>query len=123
MANAKAPVKVQYRSMLAKAQLATEANNITRTFQAISPFMQVDPQSADLIDSEEGIKFIANLYGLPSQIIRDKNEVEAIRRGRAQAQEAQMQKEKENEQADQINKIAPTMKMMMGNGGAGGTGK
>ena len=104
-------IDVKYRSMLAKAQLATEANNITRVFQAASAFIQIDPTSADIINSEEGVRYIANLYGLPQELLRTKEEVEGIRQARDEANQAHLAQQQEESQANQVAKVAPAVKL------------
>ena len=56
---------MKYRSMLAKAQLQSEAQNIIRAIQTAEPFLNLDPNSKDVIDCDGGVKFAAELYGLP----------------------------------------------------------
>lgn len=109
MVQHRAEVRVQYRSMLAKAQLATEANNILRTFQAGSPFFQLDPNSRDIVDCEEGVRYVANLYGLPAELIRDADALKAIREGRAQAQQNMIAQQQQETQVDQATKLLPAL--------------
>ena len=104
-------IDVKYRSMLAKAQLAQEANNIMRVFQAAAPFIQLDQKAADVINCEEGVKFISNLYGLPQDIMRDKAAVEQIRQGRDQAQAQAVQAAQNQMGAEQVAKVAPAVKI------------
>jgi hypothetical protein len=105
-------IDVKYRSMLAKAQLATEANNITRVFQAASPFIQLDPQAADVINSDEGVRYIASLYGLPQELMRDKKEIEDTRAARDEANQAAIQAKQEQAASEQVKNVAPAVKMI-----------
>lgn len=103
---------VKYRSMLAKAQLATEANNITRVFQAASPFIQLDPQAADVVNADEGVRYIANLYGLPQELQRDRQSVDELRQARDEANQAAIQAKQEQAGSEQLRNAAPAIKMM-----------
>lgn len=105
-------IDVKYRSMLAKAQLATEANNIVRVFQAATPFIQLDPQAGDVINADEGVRYIANLYGLPQDLLRNQDEIEDIRDAKDQANQAAMAAKQEEAAAEQIGKVAPAVKMV-----------
>lgn len=106
-------IDVKYRSLLAKAQLATEANNITRVFQAAAPFIQLDPTGADVINSEEGVRYIANLYGLPQEIIKTRDEIEAIRQQRAEQQQKLQEAQDANEATEQIRNVTPAAKVAL----------
>jgi hypothetical protein len=105
-------IRVQYRSMLAKAQLATEANNITRTFQAAAPFVQVDPNVVDIVDAEAGVRYIAKLYGLPTELIRNKDEIKKIRQQKSDQQQAMMQQQQQAQAVQQAPQLASAIKDM-----------
>lgn len=105
-------IDVKYRSMLAKAQLATEANNIVRVFQAASPFIQIDPKVVDLIDADQGLKYIANLYGLPQELLRDTNKVGEIRAARDQANANALEAARQQQGVEQVSTLAPAVETM-----------
>jgi hypothetical protein len=104
-------IDVKYRSMIAKAQLANEANNITRVFQAASPFIQLDPNARHVINADEGVRYIANLYGLPQELTNDKEKVEQIRAAIDEANQAAIQAQQEQQAAEQVSKVAPAAKV------------
>lgn len=110
-------IDVKYRSMLAKAQLATEAQNLARVFQAAGPFFQIDPKTTMVVNAEEGVRYVANLYGLPVELIRDKAELEAMQQAQDEANQAALQAQQEQAAVDQVAAIAPAAKMAheMGN--------
>lgn len=114
MVDRKAAIKVQYRSTLAKAQLSSEAQNITRLVQNVAPFLQISPQVADLINSDEAVRYLANLYGSPQELLNDKKSVEAIREGRAQAQEEAAQMAQQTAMAQNAGAAAPAIKAVAG---------
>lgn len=101
-------IDVRYSSMVAKSQRLAEGQSVLRTFEAAAPFIQLDPSSADVIDSEKAIRILAEVYGLPQEIIRTKREILQIRESRAEAQQAQMQMQQQMVEAEQMQKMADT---------------
>lgn len=104
-------ISVKYRSMLAKAQLQSEAQNLQRAFSAAAPFLQVNPESVDVIDCDEGVRFAAKLYGLPQELMRDQQTIQAIREGRQQAHDQAMQAAETDQGVEQVAKLAPAAKI------------
>lgn len=115
-------IKVKYRSMLAKAQLQSEAQNYQRFFQGAMPFIQVDPKCAQVVDCAVGVRGMAELYGLPQELIRTKEAIAKIQQAQDQANKAMLQQQQQNEGVDQVAKLAPAAKMAheMGGGAAPG---
>lgn len=105
-----AKIDVKYRSMLAKAQLATEANNMSRAFQAAAPFIGLDQAASDVINADEGVRYIANLYDIPQDLIRDEEEIEALREARDEANRAALEAKQQDAAAEQIGKMTPAVK-------------
>ncbi len=104
-------ISVKYRSMLAKAQLQSEAQNLQRVFAAASPFLQVDPNAKDVIDCDEGVRYAATLYGLPQKLMKNKKDVEDIRKARDQANQEHLQAMQQQQGVDQVAQLAPAVKM------------
>lgn len=99
-------IDVRYSSMVAKSQRLSEGQSVLRTFQAAAPFMQIDPSSADIINSEKAIRVLAEVYGLPAEIIRTQREIDTIRESRAEAQAAQAQMQREMVEVEQMKGMA-----------------
>jgi hypothetical protein len=102
-------IDVQYTSLIAKAQKASEAQAIIQTLTDVAPFMEQDPTIADNINGDEAFRFIANLRGFPRQIMRDRDEVETVRNGRADAQEEAIEQDQVNQGVDNVSKLAPLL--------------
>jgi hypothetical protein len=100
-------IVVRYSSLIARAQRISEGQNIMRMMQAVQPFVQLDPTIMDNVDGDEVLKFVADVYGTPAKVMRDKSDVKKIRAGRAQAQQKLMQQQDEAHKAEQIAKVAP----------------
>jgi len=98
---------VQYSSLIAKTQRISEAQNILRTFEAATPFMQVDPSVADNFDGDAAVRFLSKLYSSPQEILRDKDKVEEMRKAKQEAQEEQQKALEEQQKAENASKLAP----------------
>lgn len=108
----KRKISMKYRSQIAKAQLASEMNNLARAVQGAAPFMQLDPQAMKVINAQEGVRYVANLAGLPVELIRDKKELEAMLQAEQEAQAEAVQAAKEQQGVEQVSKLAPAMESM-----------
>lgn len=78
--------KIVYRSPLARARRAAEALAITRTMEIAGTAAAVDPRAALVIDVEESVRTIADIHGMPSKLLRSREQVEALMRQRQQMQ-------------------------------------
>jgi hypothetical protein len=99
--------QVRYSSLIAKAQRTSEAQNLNRVIEAISPFVQTSPDVMDNFDSDQAAKFAAQIYGLPAKILRDDKDVKNMRAQRAQQQQAAAQQQQQAHQAEVAAKVAP----------------
>lgn len=94
-------LSVRYSSMIARAQRFSEAQNILRTIQAASPFIQMEEQAKDNFDSDKAIRAISDIYALPQEMLRDIKQIEAIRKSRAEAQQKAVDMQMQQAQATQ----------------------
>ncbi len=104
-------IDVKYRSMLAKAQLQSEAQNLTRVVQAAAPFIQMDQNAADMVDADAVVKYVAEMYGLPQELLRTQKQVQDIRQAKQQAAQQAQQASQEQMGVDQAAKLAPAVKI------------
>lgn len=104
-------IKVRYRSMLAKAQLQSEAQNLVRVFQAAMPFIQIDPKSAKTVDSVAGIRYVAEMYGLPQELLRTKEVIAQMQQAEDDANKAMLQQQQQQQGVDQVAQMAPVAKI------------
>ena len=101
-------LNVKFVSQIAKAQRASEADSFARLLQIAAPILEMQPQSMDYLDGDQIVKYLANIYGVNHQLIRDTVDVDKKRQQQAeQAQQAQ-EMEQQNLQADTMNKIGAT---------------
>lgn len=100
---------VRYCSLIARAQKSSQAQSLTRVFEALSPVIQIDPQVVDNFDTDQMSRWTAGLFGLPQTLLRDKNSIKAVRQGRQQAQAQQAQAQAQMQQAEVASKALPAM--------------
>jgi hypothetical protein len=60
--------------------------NINRTFAGIAPLTSMNPNVMDNFDTDNGSRYIAKLHNFPQEMLRDKDQVKAIRAQRANDQ-------------------------------------
>lgn len=87
------PFVIVATSPLARAQKEVELNGLRMSMAIIQQFAAVAPEVLDKIDFDEAVDITADITGLNPKVIRDDDEVQQIREGRAQLQEqaAQLQ--------------------------------
>lgn len=108
---------VRYSSMIARAQKMSEVQNIGRTIQTIAPFVQVDPTVMDNFDADASVRKIANINGLPQEMLRNKKDIEQMRKARAQAQQEAVDMKKQEAQTAQTVDMSSAAKNLSEVGG------
>lgn len=98
-------LKVQYSSMIARAQRATEAENINRVMGLVGPFFQINPDMADNIDFDEMIRYVGALYNLPQEVLVDKEQLQESRQAKLEAMQQQMEQQNQMVEAETVNKL------------------
>jgi hypothetical protein len=91
--------------MIARAQRASEAENINRVMQLVGPFFQINPDMADNIDFDEMFRYAANLYNLPQDIMVEQEELEEARQAKLEAMQAQQEQMEQAQDADTVSKL------------------
>jgi hypothetical protein len=84
-------LEVKYISLLAQAQEAVAAASIERTFSFAGNLSAVFPEIVDNLNADEAIRSYGEILGTSPEILRDADEVEAIRAQRREAQQAEQQ--------------------------------
>jgi hypothetical protein len=82
-------LQIVYTSQIAKAQRTGEANTLLKVLQACGPMLQVQPDLLDNINGDGVIRYMANVFGLPQEMMNDQKAVGATRKARAEAQQQQ----------------------------------
>lgn len=102
-------IDVQYTSAIAKVQQSSEIVNIQKAIAAVAPVAQFSPESLDLIDGDESVRHILKMSGVPTELLRDEEDVEEMRSARADAQNQQIKNAQAQQQAEIANKMAPAL--------------
>lgn len=85
-------LKVKYNNPLARAQKMEDVGAIERLNSNVAVTAQINPSVLDLLDFDEQTRVLADSLGVPMRLIRDAEQVQALREQRAEAQ-AQAQKQ------------------------------
>jgi len=80
--------KLEYDSPLTRAMKADQGVGLLRTIEALAPLAGADPAVMDVFNPDEIAPGLAEINGVPAKWIRSKDELDALRQGRAQAQQA-----------------------------------
>lgn len=107
-------LEVNYSSLIAKAQQVQEGQNILRAVEAIAPFASADPTVLDNIDGDAAVQTVARIYGMPQDLIRNQDQIQAIREQRAQAQEKEQSMVEQQVDSETVKNLAPTLKVVKG---------
>lgn len=104
-----ANITPKYSSTIARAQRVDEGNNTLRAFQASAPFLEQRPEAMDIIDVEKVVRENWKNYGASQTVIRRREEIEAIRESRAQAQQEAKERQQGLDNADAVQKVGPAI--------------
>lgn len=83
-------LNVEYISVLAQAQKNSAVNGMLNVVQEIGTIAQLNPNALDKLDVDQTIDLLADMNGVPPEMIVAGPRVQMIRSQRAQQQQAQM---------------------------------
>ena len=86
---ADAEYDIEYVSPLARAQKQSDANGLLRVFEIGSPIIQMQPDSAQIINGEDTLRWLGDMFGVPNSLFKSKEEMEQIKQQQAEAAELQ----------------------------------
>ena len=86
-------IDIEYSSPVARAQKATQLQNVTRLLEAFVPLINIKPEMADNFNGDEYFEWAHDLLDAPEVILEGKAKVQQIRQARQKAQEGEMQKQ------------------------------
>lgn len=99
-------IDVRYSSLIAKTQRLADGQNIMRTLQAATPFINLDPGVADNFNGDMALRVLGEIYGLPQQVLRDAKDVQKIRAEKAKAQQQMIDEQRAAQEIDNAQKGA-----------------
>lgn len=80
--------QIEYTSPMARAMRAADGVAIVRTLESAMPLAQVDPGVLDAFDLDGAMRELAEINGMPAKLVRDVEQVRAMKEGRAQQEQA-----------------------------------
>lgn len=86
-------IVVEYVSLLARVQKLYEVKAIRQTFADVGPYLEMFPEMADNVNSDELFDVIADVHAFPQRARRDKRTIRDIRSARQKVSEQEVQKE------------------------------
>lgn len=92
--------ETEYLSKLAKAQRNPELQSLQNAMLMVGNMAQFDPSVIDKINPDKGVDVVWDIAGAPVKMLRDDEEVQAIRDNRAQKQAAEQEAALMNQGAD-----------------------
>lgn len=101
-------LQIQYSSLIAKAQRASEGDDITRFLTSAVPIFQAKPETLQNIEGDKTIRRLAKIYGIPEELITDEDDVGKMRDQMAQAQAEQQEKINQQHEAQITKDVGPT---------------
>ncbi len=104
------PVKIDFLSPMSRAQRMSDVAAIQRALSFVSVLAQVSPEMLDVFDFDETARHVADITGVPARLLRNRDDVEAIRQARAQAQMMQQQMQLMKDAAE-VGKTASQIEM------------
>lgn len=84
-------LQVKYQSPLARAQRLEEVSAIERFMNGVASIAGLNPEVLDIIDTDAAVSIHGQNLGVPHRAIRSKEDTEALRQQRAEAQQAKQQ--------------------------------
>lgn len=105
-------LKIDYISVLAQAQQASETVAIERIASFIGEMSSVFPSVVDKFDSDQAVDEYAWMIGVPGKVIKSDEDVDKIRQERVKQQQEQQQQQQQLEQADIQRQGADTAKVL-----------
>jgi len=102
----RAGVKVEYISPIAKMQRLYQARALQSAFAFVAPLSERSPDIYDRIDPDEVVDLAIDLFGVPQKVLRTKDRVKAIRKGRQEAEYRETQRRAIGESVDIAEKAS-----------------
>lgn len=98
-------LEIEYVSPLARAQRQSDMQGIVRTFELAMPLAQAEPLVAKVIKGVEAARYIADINGVPPNLVRTDRELQAEAEKDMKAQQQMMMSELANKDADTAGKV------------------
>lgn len=107
-------IRIEYVSPVARAQREADANAIIELFTVGANLAQTDPSVVNVMDTEEGLRFIAKQKGVPVSVLRSRSEVEAMREADREVAAEQAQRDQLQQTAETAARVLPALTAAQG---------
>ena len=114
----RAQIDVEYQGPLAVANRAAGIDAVQRVLSVLVPMSEAAPEMLDVLDNDNIARYVAKTGGLPADLIRSVEQIQAIRENRAQAKQQEAQREEMESTAKAIGKVTPALKQVTETAGA-----
>jgi len=98
-------IKIKYSSMIARAQRTSEADNIMRLLNSSTMLLQLNPSVAENLDFDKTFRYIADVYDVPKEIMKNPDQLEEERQAQAELAMQEREQMQEAQQVDNISKL------------------
>jgi hypothetical protein len=105
-------IDIKYVSLLAQAQEAVAASSIERAFSFAGNLVAVFPEITDNLDADMAIRQYSETLGISPEVIRESDQVAALRQQRADAMQAQADMESAMQQTQMAATGAQAAKVL-----------
>jgi len=96
----------RYQSPLQQARKAIDVAGLNRTLEITAPLVATRPDMLDYIDTDQIMNDSPEWSGIPSKWIRSRDDIEASREARAEAEQQQANLENAKPVADSLKAVA-----------------
>lgn len=101
---------VEFSSVLSQAQQAVDINSVDRMVNAVASVAQIMPDVLDRLDPDGYVDVYRERLGVDPKFLRSKDDADAIREQRQQAQAQAQNMEQASQGADMLNQLAQAQK-------------
>ncbi len=105
-------IKIEYNSIFSEAQRMMGKAPLEQFISFSGGLMQSYPEVGDLINIDAGLRKYGDFLSIPAEVLRSKEEVEAIRSQRAKAQQEQAALEQAQAAGGSVQQMAAGAKLM-----------
>jgi len=82
-------IDIEYDSPLNQAMKAEDGANVLRWVQACAPFIQADPQAAQVMHTQNIVRGLADTFGVKHNFVRSEDDMAALEQQQQEAQQAE----------------------------------
>jgi hypothetical protein len=116
-------VEIRFKSPVQRAQRTVEANAAMKAAAEMQQLAQSNPEALDLVNFDRLARFLFLASGTPPELLRDDQEVAALRESRAALAREQQNLADAGADADRTAKVAPALLKLLQGGLGGGGGR